>query len=252
MNTFSRQLRALALLLDYPQIETHTHLTELGMVLTPLYLAEAKGSHESLLACIAGMAASDLMDLQADFVDTFDRGRSTSLNLFEHIHGDSRDRGQAMVDLLAQYQEIGLNLQTNELPDYLPIYLEYASVLDPVAAHAALEEIVHLVAHITAALERRESPWVAVTAAICRLAGASNWRSLIAQEIHPETQSSVTETADVQRASPHDDWTPEGLDAVWAEEPVNFLGTCGTQQQVPFTQPVQFVPHATQSEPTGA
>jgi nitrate reductase delta subunit len=252
MNTFSRQLRALALLLDYPQIETHTHLTELGMVLTPLYLAEAKGSRESLLACIAGMAASDLMDLQADFVDTFDRGRSTSLNLFEHIHGDSRDRGQAMVDLLAQYQEIGLNLQTNELPDYLPIYLEYASVLDPVAAHAALEEIVHLVAHITAALERRESPWVAVTAAICRLAGASNWRSLIAQETHPETQSSVTETADVQRANPHDDWTPEGLDAVWAEEPVNFLGTCGAQQQVPFTQPIQFVPHATQSEPTGA
>ncbi len=252
MNTFSRQLRALALLLDYPQIETHTHLTELGMVLAPLYQTETKGSRESLLDCIAGMAASDLMDLQADFVDIFDRGRSTSLNLFEHIHGDSRDRGQAMVDLLAQYQEIGLNLQTNELPDYLPIYLEYASILDPVAARAALEEIVHLVAHITAALERRESPWVAVTAAICHLAGASDWRSLIAQETQPETQSSITDAADAQHASTHNDWTPEGLDAVWAEESVNFLGTCGAQQQVPFAQPIQFIPHVTQPEPTGA
>ncbi len=199
MNKLSRQLRALALLLDYPKTETHTHLTELGVVLAPLDPAEAEGSRESLLACIAGMAASDVMDLQADFVDTFDRGRSTSLNLFEHIHGDSRDRGQAMVDLLAQYQEIGLTLQTNELPDYLPIYLEYASILDAVAARDALGEIAHLVAHITAALERRESPWMAVTAAICRLAGTNDWRSLIKSH-QPETQSLATGAPNAQRS----------------------------------------------------
>ena len=251
MDTLSRQLRALALLLDYPQAEVHAHLAELGAVLVPLEVTRADRPRESLQACVAGMAASDLMDLQAEFVDTFDRGRSTSLNLFEQVHGDSRDRGQAMVDLLAQYQEAGLALQAQELPDYLPVYLEYCSVLDPGAARDALEEVALLVAHLAAALDRRESSWVAVAAAVCSLAGVDDWRALIAQEARQEAQSPTPGPRDVQREGLPADWTPAGLDAVWAEEPVDFLGACNPQHSTPSVQPVQFIARAAHSHPAG-
>lgn len=67
----------------------------------------------------------DPLDAQAQYSELFDRGRATSLLLFEHVHGESRDRGQAMVDLLAQYEQHGLQLNSRELPDHLPLYLEY-------------------------------------------------------------------------------------------------------------------------------
>lgn len=64
-----------------------------------------------------------LLDKQAEWCEVFDRGRTTSLLLFEHVHAESRDRGQAMVDLLAEYEKVGLQLDCRELPDYLPLYL---------------------------------------------------------------------------------------------------------------------------------
>lgn len=67
----------------------------------------------------------DPLDARAQYSELFDRGRATSLLLFEHVHGESRDRGRAMVDLLAQYEQHGLQLNSRELPDHLPLYLEY-------------------------------------------------------------------------------------------------------------------------------
>jgi nitrate reductase delta subunit len=242
MKTLSRQLRALALLLDYPTADTHAHLGELTDLLAGLEAPASELPRTSLMACIAGMAATDLMDLQADFVDTFDRGRSTSLNLFEQVHGDSRDRGQAMVDLLAQYQEVGLSLQAQELPDYLPVYLEYASILEPAAARETLQEVVSLVANLANALERRTSRWVPVAAAVCRLAGVDDWQALVEQEAKKEKKSPVPGPRDVHVEGLPEDWTAAGLDAVWAEEPVDFLGACSPQHAGPKVQTVQFMP----------
>ncbi len=250
MQTLSRQLRALALLLDYPGGAMQAHLAEIHAILSPLEPSRP-AARESLQSLIDHMAAADLMDLQAEFVDTFDRGRSTSLNLFEHVHGDSRDRGQAMVDLLAQYREVGLDLQAKELPDYLPVYLEYCSVLDPSAAREALEEVALLAAHLTAALDRRESPWVAVTAAICRLAGVADWRALVEQQTVQEARSPTPGPRDVQKEGLPADWTPAGLDAVWAEEPVNFLGACNPQHATPAVQTMQFIPRAAEPRSAG-
>ena len=87
MHDLSRQLRALALLLDYPSEAMQTHLADLASVLGALEPVKP-AAHESLRGLIEHMTAADLMDLQAEFVDTFDRGRSTSLNLFEQVHGD--------------------------------------------------------------------------------------------------------------------------------------------------------------------
>ena len=250
MQDLSRHLRALALLLDYPGEGLQPHLAELDALLRPLEPATPQ-TRESLQALLAHMAESDLMELQAEFVDTFDRGRSTSLNLFEQVHGDSRDRGQAMVDLLAQYQEVGLDLQAKELPDYLPVYLEYCSVLDPGAAREALEEVALLVAHLTVALDRRESPWVAVTSAVCRLCGVNDWRALVAQQTGQEAHPSTPGPRDIQREGLPADWTPAGLDAVWAEEPVDFLGACNPQHAKPSVQTVQFMPRAAQPHSAG-
>ena len=253
MHNLSRQLRALALLLDYPGDAMQAHLAELGAVLNALEPGKP-GVRESLQSLMYHFAASDLMDLQAEFVDTFDRGRSTSLNLFEQVHGDSRDRGQAMVDLLAQYQEVGLDLQAKELPDYLPVYLEYCSVLDPGAAREALEEVALLVAHLTVALDRRDSPWVAVTSAVCRLAGVSDWRAFVEQQTGREARPPTPGPRNIQSEGLPADWTAAGLDAVWAEEPVDFLGACNPQHATPSVQTVQtvqFMPRAAQPHSAG-
>ncbi|OIQ85175.1 putative nitrate reductase molybdenum cofactor assembly chaperone NarW [mine drainage metagenome] len=250
MQNLSRQLRALALLLDYPSDTMQAHIAELGAVLGTLEPSKP-AARESLQSLIAHVAATDLMDLQAEFVDTFDRGRSTSLNLFEQVHGDSRDRGQAMVDLLAQYQEVGLDLQARELPDYLPVYLEYCSVLDSSAAREALEEVALLVTHLTVALDRRESPWVAVTSAICRLSGVSDWRTLVEQQTGHEPRSPTPDRLDIQSKELPADWTTTGLDAVWAEEPVDFLGACSPQHAKPSVQTMQFVVRTAQPHSAG-
>ncbi len=241
--TVPHQLRALGLLLDYPGDALQTHLDELRAVLAALE-PPRPGGHDSLQRFIDHLAAGDLLDLQAEYVDTFDRGRSTSLNLFEHVHGDSRDRGQAMVDLLAQYQQAGLQLHARQLPDYLPVYLEYCSVLDTGAAREALEEVALLVAHLTAALERRESPWAAATAAVCRLTGLSDWRAHLAQQ-------AAAESAAQHAAATPADWTAAALDAAWAEEPVNFLGVCTPQTAPAGVQPVHFARRATPSPSAG-
>ncbi|MGE0073012.1 MAG: nitrate reductase molybdenum cofactor assembly chaperone [Thiomonas sp.] len=243
MPTLPHQLRALALLLDYPGDALQAHLGELRAVLGALE-PPRPGAHDSLHRLIDHMATSDLLDLQAEYVDTFDRGRRTSLNLFEQVHGDSRDRGQAMVDLLAQYQEVGLELHARQLPDYLPVYLEYCSVLDPGAAREALEEVALLVAHLTAALDRRESPWAAATAAVCRLAGMHDWRADLSQQAAADSATQHAATAPA-------DWTAAALDAAWAEEPVNFLGACNPQTAPAAVQPVQFVRRTAPSSSAG-
>ncbi len=239
-----RRLRALALLLDYPDDAVQRHAEALGEVLARIEAPRA-GDLRDLLRQLRD---ADLLDLQADYVDTFDRGRSTSLNLFEHVHGDSRDRGQAMVDLLRQYGEHGLQLQSRQLPDYLPAYLEYCSLLDATAAVDALREIVPLLASLAAALERRESPWTAAVTALCALAGEPDWRGVL------ESARAAAEPAAAREPAP-EDWSAAALDAAWAEQPVDFLGACQPQAPRGGEQAVHFVasrPAATGPRPPQA
>lgn len=252
MDAVSQQLRALGLLLDYPCADVQEHLAEIVDVLGPLSVGATDGSeHESLRALLSEVACTELLDLQARFVDTFDRGRSTSLNLFEQVHGDSRDRGQAMVDLLAQYESVDLRLQGRELPDYLPIYLEYASVLPPSAARDALQEVLPLLANLASALERRQSPWLAAVATLCTLAGASHWRAVLEQERVQQERGTQPQRRDAAGDGLPADWTLEGLDAAWAEEPVSFLGACSPQGSGASAQPIQFVARSTKPHSTG-
>ncbi|BCG04234.1 respiratory nitrate reductase subunit (plasmid) [Paraburkholderia sp. PGU19] len=165
-------------------------------------------------------AQRDLLTLQENYVALFDRGRATSLYLFEHVHGESRDRGQAMVDLLRMYEEHGLHLGAGELPDYLPVFLEYLSRLPAAEARGLLAETGEILQSITSQLARRGSPFSFVVGALLPLAGCGKAEEPDALN-NDDAQSSPT-SADYR-----------ALDAAWADEPVRFVGAA-TPTQAPI------------------
>ena len=170
MKPFALTLRVLAHLLSYPDAELRTHLDELGTALRQEQaLSEARLAE--LDALLQRLARRDALDTEAEFVELFDRGRGTALHLFEHVHGDSRDRGPAMVDLIKTYEAAGLFMGEGELPDHLTVVLEYASTQPPAAAREFLREISHILQLIFSALLKRQSPYASVIAAVLDLAG---------------------------------------------------------------------------------
>jgi len=166
----ARTLRVLGRLLCYPAPEMRAHFDEmLGALRRERALSDARLSE--LEALIAGIERESAIDGEADYVQLFDGGRSTSLHLFEHVHGDSRDRGPAMIDLAQTYERAGLYLRAGEMPDHLPVVLEYASTQPPAAACALLTEMAHILNRIFGALEKRGSRYASVLGALLELAG---------------------------------------------------------------------------------
>src|SRR5690606_19100923 len=163
-------LRALSILLDYPTEATVAVQKELAAIIGVADL-EATELH-ALRAFIALRCNSDLLDWQAEYDGLFERGRSLSLLLFEHVHGESRDRGQAMVDLLAQYRAAGLDLDAHELPDYIPLYLEFLSTQGEENARLGLQEVSHILALLACRLEDRHSDYASIFHALLQLSGA--------------------------------------------------------------------------------
>jgi len=163
-------LRALALLLSYPDADMRSKLTDIMSVLSleralsPSRISELKNLSEQLQSL-------DPLEVESRYVETFDRGRSTCLNLFEHVHGDSRDRGPAMIDLSQTYAQSGLVLDPDELPDHLCVVLEFASTQTEDVAKSFLDEMAHILNSIFSALLKRESPYAAVIAAVLELSG---------------------------------------------------------------------------------
>ena len=120
---------------------------------------------------IDAIGRADALVVESDYVELFDRGHSTSLHLFEHVHGDSRDRGPAMIDLTQTYEKAGLLLGPHELPDHLCVVLEFASTQPPALARDFLGEMAHILNAIFSALRKRESRYATVLAAVLELAG---------------------------------------------------------------------------------
>ena len=163
-------LRAIARLLGYPDAELRAHLAELSGALHA-ERALTVGRLADIDALIERIAARPPLVAEADYVELFDRGRSTSLHLFEHVHGDSRQRGPAMIDLVRTYEQAGLELVAGELPDHLPVLLEYASTQPTAAARDLLREVAHILRPIFSALAARRSAYAALPAALLDLAG---------------------------------------------------------------------------------
>jgi len=205
-------LRALARLLSYPDATLRGHLPELSAALrTEAALSTARLDElDDLIRWLSGSSLeSGRLAAEEAYVDVFDRGRATSLQLFEHVHGDSRERGPAMIDLAQTFEKAGLFLAPGEMPDYLPVVLEYASTQPPREARAFLGEMAHIFNAIFAALQQRETRYASVLGALLELAG--------------------------EKARPVKVKPDESLEESW-EEPAVFDG-CSTKGQSNQNQP---------------
>lgn len=166
-----RVLRALAALLVYPGADLLAALPEIRDALAGSSLLPP-ADRERLARLIGDLQHTDPLLLEERYVQLFDRGRTTSLHLFEHVHGESRDRGPAMVDLMQVYEKAGLRLAGNELPDYLPAVLEYLSCRSLAEARAMLDDCAHILRKIGETLAQRGSRYAAVLAALLSVARA--------------------------------------------------------------------------------
>lgn len=223
-NNATLTLRVLARLLGYPDAALRAHLSELS---TALHSERTLG-HDRLAeldALMKAMSTRDPLEVEADYVQLFDRGRSTSLHLFEHVHGDSRDRGPAMIDLAQTYEKAGLYLAEGELPDYLPVVLEFVSTQPAKEARAFLGEMAHILQALFSALVKRQSGYASVLGALLEIAGERAQAVKVAEE--------------------------PPLDESW-EEPLAF-GGCSTEGQAKpgQPQPVRIVRNAAQGAAPG-
>jgi len=200
-------LRVIGLLLDYPDRPLWEHQPDLLEAIAEANEISAL-QREQLAHWMTAFCQQDLLDAQSTYTGLFDRGRATSLLLFEHVHGESRDRGQAMVDLLAQYHAAGLDIDSRELPDYLPLYLEYLSTLSHREACNGLNDIAPILALLSARLQERNSPHAELFDLLLALSGAEIATQTVRDSIKQEAR----------------DDTPAALDAVWEEEQIKFLG----------------------------
>jgi nitrate reductase delta subunit len=169
-----------------------------------------------LLDLIEELARGELLEIEERYVDLFDRGRALSLHLFEHLHGDSRDRGEAMVDLKRIYERAGFELSARELPDYLPVLLEYLSRRDLGEARAVLADCAQILTTVGRSLIARGSRYAAVLQALIVIGGEG---PIDAAKIPPAKERA------------------ESLDRDWAEEPA-FAGAPMTAPPAPRSSAV--------------
>jgi nitrate reductase delta subunit len=201
-------LKVISLLLDYPTEQLVAGRDELDQAIASAReISPAQRS--ALIELLELICDNDLMDGQEHYSALFGRGRSLSLLLFEHVHGESRDRGQAMVDMLAQYEEAGFAIGVKELPDYIPLYLEYLSTREDLEAREGLADVAHLLALLAARLEERESAYASCFRALLQIAGS-------------EPHEALAEVREQVAGEVRDD-SLEALDKLWEEEAVDFL-----------------------------
>jgi nitrate reductase delta subunit len=211
-----KTLKVLSALLTYPSDEFLAAAPEMKALLAKEGILSRRDL-AAVVALIDEIAGHDLFDAQERYILLFDRTRSLSLHLFEHVHGESRDRGQAMVDLIKLYEDGGYTPTTSELPDFLPLFLEYAATRPPEEAIELIGQPGHVLAALKERLAKRSSPYAAVFAALVALSKAKlDEAALAALRAEPDPEP--------------DDL--EALDAAWEEEEVTFgpgaaKGDCG-------------------------
>lgn len=204
-------LKVISLLLSYPDEELQQAAPQLKAALAQDRLTGER--EKALLGRLADdIAALDLYDAQERYVYLFDRTRTLSLHLFEHVHGESRDRGQAMVDLMAMYEEAGFEIDSRELPDYLPLFLEYLSMLAREDACELLGQTAHIITALKERLKKRKSIYVNAFGVLETIARGK-----------PDARV-VKELLDEREHDPDD---LEALDRIWEEEAVTFGQNAG-------------------------
>jgi nitrate reductase delta subunit len=201
-------LRALAALLSYPSAELKDHVAEVRDALRSDGVLPA-AVIERLQPLLQSFERDDLLDLQANYTELFDRSRSLSLHLFEHIHGDSRERGQAMIDLGQQYIDRGFVMSASELPDFLPMFLEFLSCSPGTQAREWLSEPAHVFAVLEQRLSERGSAYAAIFHALLTL---------------PHVSPDAATIAELRDRSTSEE---KSIDDEWEDAPVDFRAPLG-------------------------
>jgi nitrate reductase delta subunit len=204
-------LKIVSLLLSYPTADLLTAVPELHDAIRSDLLT---GPREKawLGALVDDLASLDLYDAEERYVMLFDRTRTLSLHLFEHVHGESRDRGQAMVDLAQMYELQGLDISAEEMPDFLPLFLEYLSTQSSEEVHNLLDQTLHILSALRARLQKRGSIYANAILVLEAIAG---------------TTADAQAVEDLLQLPEHDPNDLKALDAVWNEEAVTFGGGPG-------------------------
>lgn len=199
-----KALKLIGVLLDYPSEPLWENGAELVAATADPALSPQR--QQQLAGFVRELLAVDTMTAQERWLGMFDRGRSMSLLLFEHIHGESRDRGQAMVDLLATYLRNGYELARRELPDYLPLVLEYLSQRPEEEAIEWLGHVRQILELLAARSAERESPYAVLFQTLIEISHGEADLAVLRKRVAGEER----------------DDTPEAMDRVWEEEAVRF------------------------------
>ncbi len=207
----TRTFKVLSAILSYPTAQLREAMPELMQAVAVEALLPAV-VHRELERLMVELMSGDLYDLQERYVLLFDRTRSLSLHLFEHVHGESRDRGQAMIDLKTLYENGGLEMNAAELPDFVPLFLEFLSTRPRAEAYELLGQPAHIFAVLAARLRKRQSRYEAAFRCLTTLA-ATQPKADAVSALLAEPDPDATDLA--------------ALDAAWEEEPVNFGPNAG-------------------------
>lgn len=224
-----RLLKVISVLLDYPEdalfegdtLAACREIVSSSVLISPQVRAQ-------IGEFIDELASLGTIEAQSRYDGLFERGRSLSLWLFEHVHGESRDRGQAMVDLMAQYEQAGFEIGVKELPDFLPMYLEFLAYQatqtdDDIAIRMEIADISHILVLLAARLTDKGSKYASLFAALLQVAGKP--LTLIDDEL-------------AKMGKVIDDSTPDALDKEWEEEAVDFL-SAKQEERCPSSQTQQ-------------
>ncbi|MCQ0093142.1 nitrate reductase molybdenum cofactor assembly chaperone [Roseovarius sp. M141] len=201
-----RTLKAISLVLSYPTEALQSAMPEIGGVLASDTRLTA-AVRRALRPLVTALGGGDIYELQERFVMLFDRSRTLSLNLFEHVHGESRDRGGAMVSLVETYRDGGFDPATSELPDHLPVLLEFLATRPAAEAADTLADAAHIFAALSERLSRRESVYAPVFDALGQLSRAQPDAEAVSALLGQEDDDPTDLAA---------------LDAVWDEAQVTF------------------------------
>ncbi len=211
-------LKVISHLLDYPTVEMFAAKDELKATVETCKELTSQ-NRTQLLDFIEELTARDIYDAQESYDLLFDRGRALSLLLFEHVHGESRDRGQAMVDLMNVYKTKGFEVNSSQLPDYIPLYLEFLSEQAPEYIEEWLGDICHLMTMLSERLIDRKCYYSILFDSLIEISG---------QEVDLEARAEIAETVKTEER----DDTVEVIDKEWEDKEIRFddpmVGNCSS------------------------
>ena len=149
-------LKVLSVMLHYPDDEFILSLEELKEAVEEIPQVEQR---EKCMIFLSYLSSNPLIRLQEEYTSTFDLNPTTSLNLTYHKWGDARERGNALAELNCLYREAGYESCNDDLPDYLPLVLEFLSINKLANSFSFLGQYCDQVKVVGSRLREKDSPY---------------------------------------------------------------------------------------------